>query len=206
MKVPAKRHPKFGGVRTGGRSARVVDHVLRTTIEVLGEAGYAGLRIDDVAARAGVNKTTVYRRWPTKIQLVAAALRQHYTPIPAPDTGDLQRDLVAMFVESSSAFDALAKRGVMRMIQAERTDPEVESIVGEIRERVTAVRRVRLDAAVRRGELPRRTDVVMLLYMLSAAVHSRLLAYSEPPTLELITAAVDVMIAGARVRWAAVRR
>ena len=60
--------------RVGGRSARVVATVLRTTLEVLGQQGYAGLRIEDVAARAGVNKTTIYRRWPTKEDLIAAAI------------------------------------------------------------------------------------------------------------------------------------
>ena len=83
------------GARTGGRSERVVRDVLRATIDELARSGYAALRVDDVAARAGVNKTTVYRRWPTKTDLVAAAIRasagQHE---PVPDTGSARRDLV----------------------------------------------------------------------------------------------------------------
>ena len=66
--------PSAPQTRAGGRSARVVSTVLRTTLEVLGEHGYAGLRIEDVAAQAGVNKTTIYRRWPTRADLVIAAL------------------------------------------------------------------------------------------------------------------------------------
>ena len=58
-----------GRARVGGRSARVVSAVLRMTLEVLGQEGYAGLRVEDVAARAGVNKTTIYRRWPTRADL-----------------------------------------------------------------------------------------------------------------------------------------
>ena len=54
------------GARTGGRSERVVRDVLRAAIEELSTNGYSALRVEDVAARAGVNKTTVYRRWPTK--------------------------------------------------------------------------------------------------------------------------------------------
>ena len=66
--------------RVGGRSARVVADVLRTTLEIIGEHGFAGLRVEDVAARAGVNKTTIYRRWPTRGDLVIAALTELSTP------------------------------------------------------------------------------------------------------------------------------
>ena len=60
------------GIRSRGRSARVVQEVLTATAEELGRSGYAALRIEDVAERAGVNKTTIYRRWPTKAALVKA--------------------------------------------------------------------------------------------------------------------------------------
>ena len=193
--------PKFGGVRTGGRSARVVDHVLVTTVELLGERGYAALRIEDVATRAGVNKTTVYRRWPTKSQLVAAALRQLHTPQPTPDTGNLERDLIEMFVESSSNIDAIATRGVMRVIHAELHEPEVEAILIAARERINATRRVRLDTAVKRGELPPRTDVMHLLFMMSTAVYSRLIAFTEPPSRAFISDVVCIATAGARSLW-----
>ena len=197
--------PKFGGVRTGGRSARVVDQVLVSTVELLGERGYAALRIDDVAMHAGVNKTTVYRRWPTKSQLVAAALHQFHMPQPAPDTGNLERDLIEMFVESSSNVDALATRGVMRMIHAELHDPEVEAILIAARARMNATRRVRLDIAVKRGELPPRTDVTHVLFMMSSAVYSRLLAFTEPPSRAFISDVVCIATAGARSLWAAPR-
>ena len=84
--------------RVGGRSARVVSTVLRTTLEVLGERGYAGLRIEDVAAQAGVNKTTVYRRWPTRADLVIAALTTLATPPKAVHSGRLEGDLHATFM------------------------------------------------------------------------------------------------------------
>ena len=61
-------------VRSGGRSARIVADVLRATAEELARVGYAALRMEEVARVAGVNKTTVYRRWPTKEDLVSAAL------------------------------------------------------------------------------------------------------------------------------------
>src|SRR5262245_18589755 len=97
---PAQRR-KLPRRRTGGRSARVVATVLRTTLEVLGQQGYAGVRIDDIAARAAVNKTTIYRRWPTRADLVIAALTSLAVPPKAVETGRLEADLHAMFMTAT---------------------------------------------------------------------------------------------------------
>src|SRR6266487_2194893 len=82
------------GTRPGGRSRRVVDEILRATAEELSTSGYAGLRIEDVAARSGVNKTTIYRRWPRKSDLVSAALLHLWADEAPPDTGSLREDLL----------------------------------------------------------------------------------------------------------------
>jgi DNA-binding transcriptional regulator YbjK len=58
------------GVRTGGRSARVREAILAATFRELIDSGYAAMSVEAVAARAGVNKTTIYRRWPTLDDLV----------------------------------------------------------------------------------------------------------------------------------------
>jgi AcrR family transcriptional regulator len=195
--------PKFGGVRTGGRSARVVDQVLTTTVQLLGEIGYGALRIDEVAARSGVNKTTIYRRWPTKSQLVTAALRQYHVPEPARDTGDLEHDLTEMFFESLCAADVRLTRGLLRMSLLEQHDPEVETIRAELRERVIAARKGRFEIAIARGDLPPDTDLMLVLNVLSTTIYMRLLASSEPPPREIVSDIVRIVIGGARVRWAA---
>lgn len=185
--------------RVGGRSARVVEDVLTATIELIGRSGYGALRIEEVALRSGVNKTTIYRRWPTKSALVAAAVRHSFSLDPAPDTGDLERDLVTMYINTVASFDDLT-RGILRMIQLERGDPEVDEIVRELKERSTAIRRVRLDAAVKRGELPKKTDVMLALQIMSGAIHSRVLNYSEPLPPRFIEDVVRVVLAGLRAR------
>lgn len=194
--------PKYGGVRTGGRSARVVEDVLVATVELLATHGYAALRFDEVAARSGVNKTTLYRRWPTKSQLVGAALRQYKPEAPAPDTGDLERDLVELFVQSVSRFDAQVMRGLVQMFYAERNDPELDAILAATRARILVTRRVRFDVAVARGELPKATDVELVLATLSAAIYSRLRADPTPPSRKLVSDLVQLLVAGARSRWA----
>jgi AcrR family transcriptional regulator len=203
MVVRARRlpAPKFGGIRTGGRSARVVDRVLTTTLKALGEVGYGALRIEEVAARAGVNKTTIYRRWPTKKQLVAAALEHYHVAVPPRDTGDLVHDLTQHFVEAVSKFDVTVTRGLLRMIQLEQQDPEVDAIIVHMRENVLASRRMRLDLAVKRGELPRRVDVVLLVYMLSSSVHALVTKLEQAPSKARIADVVGIVVAGARTRW-----
>ncbi|HEY4055239.1 MAG TPA: helix-turn-helix domain-containing protein, partial [Kofleriaceae bacterium] len=107
----AAKKPTFGGVRTGGRSALVVENVLHTTVQLLGEIGYGALRIEQVADRSGVNKTTIYRRWPTKVQLVTAAIQAHKLHEPPRDTGDLVSDLTEMYVGSLCHSDLPLVRG-----------------------------------------------------------------------------------------------
>src|SRR5207302_1077741 len=84
----------------GGRSEQVVRRVLDAAIVELARSGYHGFRIDAVAARAAVNKTTIYRRWPSRAALVTALVDRLRTPLresPLPDTGALESDLVEAF-------------------------------------------------------------------------------------------------------------
>src|SRR5271154_2611054 len=88
---------RTGQLRLGGRSERVVRDVTRATAAELARVGYEALRVEDVAAQAGVNKTTVYRRWPNKADLVAAVLRNAKgEPDELPDLGSVSADLLAL--------------------------------------------------------------------------------------------------------------
>ena len=80
--------------RPGGRSARVRAGVLAAARELVAEQGYEPVSIEQIAARAGVHKTTVYRRWPTKARLVMDAVEDMSAErVPVPDTGALASDL-----------------------------------------------------------------------------------------------------------------
>src|ERR1700712_3828040 len=90
------------GVRVKGRAARVVTDVLHATAEELSRVGYAALRVEDVALRSGVNKTTIYRRWPTNPDPGGAPLRAVWEPPAVPDTGSLREDLIASLKKSAA--------------------------------------------------------------------------------------------------------
>src|SRR5690349_18554003 len=85
---------RLPGRRPGGRTARVREAVLDATLAELAGRGYAGLTVEGVAARSGVHKTTVYRRWGGVEGLIADALdRGSRLPWPVPDTGTVRGDL-----------------------------------------------------------------------------------------------------------------
>jgi len=86
------------GIRKPGRprSAQAHQAIIDATLELLAEEGFQGLSIEAVAARAGVGKTTIYRRWPSKDELVMEALRHVQIDVPVMDTGNFRNDLAAL--------------------------------------------------------------------------------------------------------------
>ena len=171
--------------------------VLRTTLEVLGQQGYGGLRIEDVALKAGVNKTTIYRRWPTRADLVIAALTNLSTPPRAVETGRLECDLHATFMTATTLRSTPAGRGVVRALIAEGGDPEVDRVVREIRERHRAPARSVLERARRRGDLPKRVNVELLLDVLTGTIYSRLRECPRPLDPLWVKRVVRLILSGA---------
>jgi AcrR family transcriptional regulator len=184
----------------GGRSERVVQQVLVATVGELAESGYRAFRMDLVSAAAGVNKTTIYRRWPGKALLVAAAvewMRRFVHDVPLPDTGSLERDLAEAFRRRMSFKDRVEGQAWARLL-AEKHDPEVGVIIGDdVKERSDAWYAM-VTRAVARGELPDGTDPRLLLGMLGAAVDAWNASSSGRLKAELLEAAVRTIVTGAR--------
>jgi AcrR family transcriptional regulator len=159
----------------GGRSDQVVRRVIDAAIAELASSGYHGFRMDEVAARARVNKTTIYRRWPNRAALVRAVVARMRAPLkasPLPDTGRLETDLVEAFTRRF-AFGRKAEGRAWARLREERYRPEVEAIIGA----AVAERRDEWRAMVTRGiarkELPARTDVQLVFDLIRAIVDSR---------------------------------
>ena len=76
------------------RSEQAEQAIIEATLDLFGEQGFEGVCVEAVAARAGVGKATIYRRWPNKEELLLAALSSMKSPIPEP-TGSVRDDLVA---------------------------------------------------------------------------------------------------------------
>ena len=195
---PPRSTRRTEGVRVQGRSARVVEDVLAAVVEELGRVGYMALRFEDVAARSGVNKTTIYRRWPTKRELVVAALERTSEDPPSIDTGSLREDLLGLLRDFAVRVQTPLGRGVTRMIQIERADPEVNEIILQLRGRHHQARRVLFDRAVARGELPAGSDTALLVELLMAPVVARIVHLSAEADERFLGMHVDMLVAGAR--------
>lgn len=186
------------GVRVKGRAARVVSDVLIATAEELSRVGYAALRVEDVASRSGVNKTTIYRRWPTKPELVGAALRAVWESPEVPDTGSLRSDLLASLKKTASFAMSPIGRGLTRVIQIERAHPELEPIAISLREEFRGIRELLVKRGIERQELPESTDVRFLTDMVAAPVFFRLFTEGESVDAVFIETVVDVVLSGVR--------
>jgi AcrR family transcriptional regulator len=184
----------------GGRSERVVQQVLVATVAELAKSGYGEFRMDAVSATARVNKTTIYRRWPGKALLVAAAvewMRRFVHDVPLPDTGSLERDLAAAFRRRVSFKDRVEGQAWARLL-AEKHDSEVSAVIGDaVKERSRAWYAM-VTRAIARGELPGGTDPRLLLGMLGAVVDAWNASSSGRLNAELLDAAVRTVVAGAR--------
>jgi AcrR family transcriptional regulator len=184
----------------GGRSERVVQQVLVATVTELAESGYRAFRMDAVSAAAGVNKTTIYRRWPSKMLLVAAAvewMRKFVHDVPLPDTGSIERDLTEAFRRKVSFADRAQGQAWARLL-AEKHDPEVSTVIGEAVKERSEAWYMMVTRAVARGELPVGTDPRLLLGMLGAVVDAWNASSSGRLKPDLLDAAVRTVVSGAR--------
>jgi AcrR family transcriptional regulator len=195
MTMPKAR--RRGRGRPAGGSDAVVHAILSTTLEQLGRRGYAALSIDEVAQAAEVNKTTIYRRWPTKGELVIAAVvasredQARFVP-----TGSLRDDLIALLRNKARAISTPRQRAISAAINT--LDPSISAaLLQELRRRRYTVPRDVLESAVARGELPPETDTAFLNQLLLAPICYRSLVLRETMSDELIVQTVDTILVGA---------
>ncbi|WNZ26960.1 TetR/AcrR family transcriptional regulator [Leptolyngbya sp. NK1-12] len=127
-----QKHSKnSSGKRSVGRprSAQAHQAMLKATLELLAEVGFEAISIDAIAARAGVGKTTIYRRYASKEELVADAIESIRTEIAIPDTGNLQRDIDAL-IESAAqiTLSPLGRQTVAMIISSASSNPAFAQI------------------------------------------------------------------------------
>lgn len=141
------------------RSTEADEAILDAAIELFADAGYEGFTVEGVAARAGVGKATIYRRYPGKLELVVAACRAHVdVGRAAPDTGSTLGDLTEIVDSVISVLTGTALGRAVPVLVAEAArvpelDAQHQAIVQEKRARIRAV----VDRAVDRGDV--RADV-----------------------------------------------
>jgi AcrR family transcriptional regulator len=180
------------------RDARHDEAILRAALVILREEGYGGLSIEGVAARAGVGRPTIYRRWPSKPALVVAALvRSSQLAIRVADTGSLRGDLIALQRRQVELMNAPENRRVTAGLVADLVaDPELsQTYVNDyLVPRRAAVLQV-LQRGVERGELDPDMDFAFAYDLLVGPLFMRSVVWGQPLSPGAAEATADVILA-----------
>ncbi|MFF3493105.1 TetR/AcrR family transcriptional regulator [Streptomyces sp. NPDC002795] len=183
------------------------DRILTAAHELLLERGYDGYSIDEVAQRADVAKTTLYRRWPTKDHLIVAVVAKIQNDVPVTDTGDIRHDLVTYLEAIVAGLDRMRRIGataddpsaglVAELVAAAARHTDVGQAVRAVFALRNALPLALLEAARGRGELNADAQPDLIFDELAGAVYYRLLITGEPFTGDYASRLVDQVLAGA---------
>ncbi|MEV4752682.1 TetR/AcrR family transcriptional regulator [Streptosporangium sp. NPDC049248] len=181
------------------RGADRTEAIMRTTLELGQEIGYAKLSIEAVAARAGASKQTIYRRWASKAALLLDSLLSPNEPgLDYPDTGDIMADLRAQI---HSAVDLLAEPPFGPLFRAligeAQHDPQIAAALNERFIAPQADKTVaRLRTAREQGQLSPGFDLDLAMAILSGPLYFQLLITQEPLTHAYVDQILDALFAG----------
>jgi AcrR family transcriptional regulator len=181
------------------RDARADRAILEASLELIAELGVHGFRTEDVAARAGVGKGAIYRRYRSKDDLVMAAVAALVSEeIAVPDTGSTRADLLALMREAVELYSgSLAARLMPNLVGAMAQRPELAHTV---RDGFLAGRRAALTEVLRRGiergDLRPDLDLELALDLLGGPLFYRLLITGGPIDEELAESVADLILRG----------
>jgi AcrR family transcriptional regulator len=175
--------------------------LLDVTLRLLQEHGYDRLTIDEVAASGRASKATVYRRWPTKAELVLAAFIEGVRQdAPPPDTGSLREDLIS--IGDAVCEQSREHAGTMRAVIGEiaRNPALNDAMQRQLFDQRRAMMTKVLKRAVERGEIPADAIDNELWDLLPGYLIFRTVIQNRPPTRRTVRAIVDEMMLPAMAR------
>lgn len=179
------------------RAAETDQRILDAAFRLMAQGGYVRMSMDAVAAEAGVTKPTIYRRWPSKIELAMAALRAYCDASRPPVVGDTRADLIAEMEHFRRALSRPYGMSLLGTVLAE--EHETPELLAAFREYLVVPRRCALrailDAAQARGELSPDADIALAVNMLVGAFYAQYVAGS-PFAADWSTRLVDAVLTG----------
>jgi AcrR family transcriptional regulator len=184
------------------RSERAEQAIIDATLDAVGDYGVDGVSCEDVAARAGVGKNTLYRRWPGKEDLLIAAFASLKSPLPEPGGTSAREDLIAML--AVMAADADDPRYARQFALLHGEGQRYPRLVKRYREQVVEPRRELIRSVLRRGvatgALRQDTDVEIAMLALTGAVLARGKHDPAPAEPGFATRVVDELLRGIAAR------
>lgn len=182
------------------RSPKADAAILQATLTLLLESGFEGMSVDAVAARAGVGKATIYRRWATKEALVVAVLQRTAGMVRVPDTGSVRTDLLAIVADIVRIMNTSGIAGALpRLLASVLSNPTFTEAWWQT---VVAPRRAAIVALVERGkvrgEVRAGADSDLLTDMVTGPLilHALFGAMIGRPTPEILRGVVETLWIG----------
>ena len=166
--------------------------------ELLLQRGFDRTTVDDVAARAGVGKATVYRRWPSKEDLAVAAMETLYSAeMPEQDTGSIRTDLTASYRSVLAFVNTPDGADFLRTSIAESVrDDRIAALHRSSTERREAHSRVTFERAIARGEVRPDIDVDAAVQWLGGLLAIRAITHRPMPPVEDAEKLVEFTLRG----------
>jgi AcrR family transcriptional regulator len=157
--------------------------VLGVTVQLLFERGFGGATVDEISRRSGVAKTTIYRHWPSRIDLLRDACSTLSTPLDTPNTGSFEADVTALTRNLGHVLRSAKWTSVLpSIIDAAERDPDIAEMYSKLQQGYSAPFETIIQRALRKGELPPDTDPAMLIAALTGPLFYRRWFSREPLT------------------------
>jgi AcrR family transcriptional regulator len=189
-----------GRTRGRPRAPEVSDAIINATVDLLAEGGLEAATIEAIAARAGVGRPSIYRRWGSRDVLISDVMvMASNRDVPVPNTGSLRADLLTILDGMITILSEPLGRASVALIGVAAGLPVGPDESGSQRERRTATQ-VIVQRAKDRGELPQAIDADHLLDMVAAPVWMTLLVWRRPLSTIDTHAIVDTVLDGVLVR------
>jgi AcrR family transcriptional regulator len=184
---------------TDPRAARTRSRTLKAAFQLLGEEGLESTTVERIAECAGVHKTTVYRHWPVREDLLADALEANMTPPPLPDTGDIRDDLVTAMSGLADTISTPPWSVLLpSLIAASARDERLAELHRKFTERRRQATILLIERAKGRGELSADLDAGHLVEVLAGAIVYRELMLHQRSDRRYVERHVDRLLRTAR--------
>ena len=184
---------------TQARGEAFTSAVLDAALTQLAEVGFERLSIPQVADIAGVNKTSIYRRWPGKADLVRDALAVPLSHTgDAPDTGALRTDLIALAGTVAAFTQSRVGTALIRIMLAEGGNPEVRALASmAYSEAGKHGPWIVIKRATERGEISGNVEPSLMLFTIAGAIMHRVFVEHKDAPQTFLKEVVDLVLFGA---------
>jgi AcrR family transcriptional regulator len=186
------------------RAERIRQAVLQASAALLRDRGVSGFTVEAIVERTGIAKTTIYRHWPSRAELLVATIDSLTPEKPLPDTGSLRGDLVEYFSAGARALEdgsyPRQLQTIPGLIEAGQGDPGIAAAVGRATAQMLAALKAILKNARARGEVRDDRDLGTVANILVGAIFVRRAFLDKDPTHAYIEAVVDTILDGVSAR------